>query len=85
MCHSCLIAAPPPTQTVIANAKPSRPISRLSTCFRAGKLVRGDGLDVIREEIKGMRDGPRESERLRAYVLSMICTGCVGSSGRLEK
>jgi hypothetical protein len=47
--------------TVIAKGKPSGPNSRLSTRFN----LEAD-LDVKREEIKGMREGPRERERLRA-------------------
>lgn len=62
MDQSWLIAAPPPTQRVIANAKPSRPSSRLSTCF---KLIRGDECEVKREDMKGMREGVRDRDRER--------------------
>ena len=66
MDHNFRIAAPPPTQTVMANAKPSKANSRLRTSLRAAKLALRDGLERTREETKGRRDGPRERERLSA-------------------
>lgn len=75
--HSRFNAAPPPTATVIENAKPVNPNSRFRTLARERNIASLDCL--LRPFASAKADennaGPRESDNARGYVRSATWAG----------